>query len=208
MSKKLNKTAQNEEKKDFVGLSSQLKIDSPKDKLSNITSKEEFEGLFAEYNKYFIQISHEVSALDLLDDELLTYITQIQKAYTEKFGEPPTEENFSEDSDSDLENGNDSNDDKEDNDDSYVSPTKNGNVKNNETTEKEVVPKKTNKKTHKTDKITEEKEPVEKKKVVPKGKNKKTEENAQVNAPEAEPVEKKKVVGKGKNKKSEEKEPV
>ena len=51
MSKKVTKTVQavEETKKDFVGLSQQLKIESPSSKISNASTKEEFEALFQEW---------------------------------------------------------------------------------------------------------------------------------------------------------------
>ena len=97
MSKKTAKvtSVSEEPKKELIYLSNQLKIESPSSKLSSISSKEEFETLFQEYNKYFIMIGHEITNLDIINEELKNYISLIQKSFNDKFGEPESDGDFS-----------------------------------------------------------------------------------------------------------------
>jgi len=99
---KKNTKASTEDKKDYTSLSQTLKLESPKDKLSGLSTKDSFDSLFAEYNKYFILISNEISDLDILLDESRNYLAMIHQAYKEKFIEDNSDDNFSEpDDDSD-----------------------------------------------------------------------------------------------------------
>ncbi len=97
MSKKTAKVSSvsEEPKKELTYLSSQLKIESPSSKLSSISTKEEFETLFQEYNKYFIMIGHEITNLDIINEELKNYISLIQKSFNDKFGEAESDGDFS-----------------------------------------------------------------------------------------------------------------
>lgn len=148
MSKKNSKTnIISEDKKEYPTLSKTLKIEFPKDKLSTVNTKEDFDSLFAEYSKYFILISNEINELDSILETTRCNLATIQKTYNEKFNEINSDDNFSE-----IDDGDDS--DSSSSDDSSVPPPKkkseqktpkdgknDGEGKKTETVEKKIIVK-------------------------------------------------------------------
>jgi len=167
-------------------LSQIIKSEFNKVKIDTLVSKEQFDEIFQDCNSKFMDILNETTELGIINDELLDYLSQIQKAYVEKFGEPVASEDIFTESD------NDSVLSKSDTETSEVVATPPPTPVKKSTVKKEI--KKDNKKEEDNE---EEKKKV--KKIVKKGKKKEeiSEEPSAVSeeasTPETKPKEKKKV---------------
>lgn len=146
-----NVVAKEEAKNEILYLSKQMKVDPPGNKLTNATTKEDFEKLFKEYNEHFITLSNEVTQLEIINDTIVEYISEIQKAMADKLGESDTEDEFS-DLDSESIDGDDDEDENSEDPGELQKNNKKQKKKTtneNESTEKEIklVEKKSTKKT-------------------------------------------------------------